>query len=89
MNFKTLRKQLLPPALVASWQQRGDFQGYFGGGMGLDYIHVNTSLPRRWDIPYQLIESPRVCETGATLWTGDEQIHFYSFLPKDLPVDIF
>jgi putative methyltransferase (TIGR04325 family) len=60
----------------------------FGGGMGADYVHVTAGLPRHWDIAYHLVESPRVCETGAALWTGDARIHFYSFLPPDLQVDI-
>ena len=162
MNFKILLKQLLPPALVTIWQQRGLSLGYywkgvysqlrqvpssgpgfasdqwitlirnstertqaaaknygtipwfvvgdrallpllaatigtyqervsildFGGGMGLDYINVNTSLPHHWDISYYLVESPRVCETGAALWTGDERVHFHSTLPQILQVDI-
>ena len=60
----------------------------FGGGMGLDYANITACLPRRWNIGYHLVESPRVCEAGATLWTGDERVQFHPTLPPNLQVDI-
>jgi putative methyltransferase (TIGR04325 family) len=60
----------------------------FGGSMGIGFISVSTSLPGHWDISYHLVESQRVCETGETLWSGDDRIFFHSSLPKNLQVDI-
>lgn len=60
----------------------------FGGGMGVDFIHTCAGLPSHWQISYNLVESPRVCETGAALWTDDPRIQFHPTLPRNLPVDI-
>ena len=61
----------------------------FGGGMGIEYIHLTRSLPKDRALRYFVVEGQRVCEAGSKLFAGDSHIQFCASLPKDLPqVDI-
>lgn len=61
----------------------------FGGGMGVDYIHLISSIPNNILINYHIVENSSVCEAGARLFENDPKIHFYPSVPTDLTtVDI-
>jgi putative methyltransferase (TIGR04325 family) len=61
----------------------------FGGGMGIQYIHLTRSLPEVHVLQYHVVEGQRVCEPGSKLFAGNSRVHFCASLPKDLPqVDI-
>jgi putative methyltransferase (TIGR04325 family) len=56
----------------------------FGGGMGIEYIHLPRSLPEDHLFKYYVVEGQGICETGSKLFAGDSRIQFYATLPKDL-----
>jgi putative methyltransferase (TIGR04325 family) len=53
----------------------------FGGGMGIAYVHLMSSLVNCRSIDYHVIEREGICEGGARLFEHDERIHFYPELP--------
>ena len=61
----------------------------FGGGMGVDYIHLVNSVVHAKDVDYHIVENRSVCEAGSRLFENDSRIHFYPALPTGLAkVDI-
>jgi putative methyltransferase (TIGR04325 family) len=56
----------------------------FGGGMGIAYVHLLSSLVNCGSIDYHIVESEGVCERGARLFEHDERIHFSAQLPVGL-----
>jgi len=61
----------------------------FGGGMGVDYIHLANSIPTAKNIYYHIVENRLMCEAGSDLFKNDSHIRFYPTLPAPLPkVDI-
>jgi putative methyltransferase (TIGR04325 family) len=57
----------------------------FGGGMGIAYIHLISSLVNCDSIDYHVVEREGICEGGARLFEDDKRIHFYPELPTELP----
>ena len=61
----------------------------FGGGMGVDYIHLISSVPHAKHIDYHIVENRSVCEAGSRLFENGSRVHFYPSLPTGLAkVDI-
>lgn len=61
----------------------------FGGGMGVDYIHLVNGVVHAKDVDYHIVENRSVCESGSRLFENDSHIHFYPSLPTNLDkVDI-
>ena len=59
----------------------------FGGGMGVTYLYVISSLVECDSIDYHIVETESICEAGARLFETDGRIHFHTRLPDDLLVD--
>jgi putative methyltransferase (TIGR04325 family) len=57
----------------------------FGGGMGIGYVHLMTSLVKCWSITYHVVESAAICEAGAQLFENDKNIKFLTEIPPFLP----
>lgn len=57
----------------------------FGGGMGVAYVHLVSSVPSCGVIDYHIVEHEAVCEAGARLFESDPRVHFHASLPDDLP----
>lgn len=57
----------------------------FGGGMGIAYVHIVSSLVNCRSVTYHVIEREGVCEAAARLFEKDKNIHFLSKIPSDLP----
>jgi putative methyltransferase (TIGR04325 family) len=61
----------------------------FGGGLGVAYLHLLSSLVDGQNVDYWIIETPQICEVGRQLFAHDGRIHFTSSLPDKLSdVDI-
>jgi putative methyltransferase (TIGR04325 family) len=61
----------------------------FGGGMGIEYLHVVRSLPQGRPLQYYVVEKQSICEAASKLFAGDSRIHFCDSLPESLQhVDI-
>jgi putative methyltransferase (TIGR04325 family) len=61
----------------------------FGGGLGETYLDLRKALSAGHSIEYHVIETPRMCEQGNSLFADDSQIRFHSALPAELPsVDV-
>lgn len=56
----------------------------FGGGMGIAYIHLISSLVNCRSIDYHIVEREGICEGGARLFEDDKRIHFYPAIPAGL-----
>lgn len=59
----------------------------FGGGMGVTYIHLISSLPN-CAVSYYVVEREGIARGGAELFAGDARIHFLSELPAGSDFDI-
>lgn len=57
----------------------------FGGGMGVDYISLVSSLMECDGIEYHMVETGAMVEGGAQLFAGDLRIRFHRSLPSGLP----
>jgi putative methyltransferase (TIGR04325 family) len=57
----------------------------FGGGMGIAYVHIVSSLVNCPSVTYHVIEREGVCEAAARLFENDKNIHFLSKIPSELP----
>lgn len=60
----------------------------FGGGMGVTYLHVISSLVECDSIEYHIVETKRTCEAGARLFENDGRVHFHTMLPDVSEVDV-
>lgn len=77
------------PMLVSTFQRDEVRILDFGGGMGVDYIHLTSSVPDLKHIDYHIVENSSMCKLGSHLFEDDPQVHFHSSLPTDLAtVDI-
>jgi len=57
----------------------------FGGGMGIAYIHLRSSVVGDGDaVDYHIVENAVVCKLGARLFGGERCIHFHSALTPEL-----
>ena len=59
----------------------------FGGGMGVTYIHLISSLPN-CAVSYHVVEREGIARGGAELFADDARIHFSSELPAQSDFDI-
>ena len=57
----------------------------FGGGMGVGFIHLVSSLRRPCEVEYHVVETPAMCDGGRDLFRADPRIRFHSELPARLP----
>jgi putative methyltransferase (TIGR04325 family) len=53
----------------------------FGGGLGFGFVPLSSALPRSARIDYHVVETPRVCEEGRTLFSDEPRVHFYDAIP--------
>ena len=61
----------------------------FGGGMGVDYIHVLSGVTDSIQVDYHIVENSIVCFHGRDLFSQNTHLHFHDALPADLDrVDI-
>ena len=61
----------------------------FGGGVGISYVHLLSSLVECPVIDYHIVELEWACQAGSRLFKHDGRIHFHRSLPSDLTeVDI-
>lgn len=83
----TTGERFFLPLLVAMMSHSYDQVSIldFGGGLGIDYIHMKKAvLAEKLDIQYHIVENPSVCKAGSLLFENDSHIHFYVSLPTDL-----
>lgn len=84
-------RHMLLPFLVASFrpERRGVTVLDVGGGMGIDYLHLRSSIRAGADVEYHIVESARICEGGSRLFAEDPRVHFHVSLPQGVDrVDI-
>ena len=60
----------------------------FGGGMGVTYIHLTSSVPNCNGLSYHVVEREGIARGGAELFAGDDRIHFLNELPAEGDFDI-
>jgi putative methyltransferase (TIGR04325 family) len=61
----------------------------FGGGLGIDFIHLVSSVSGAKHIEYHVVEGRSMCELGSNLFFDEPRVHFHTGLPTDLKkVDI-
>jgi putative methyltransferase (TIGR04325 family) len=61
----------------------------FGGGMGVDYIHLLSGVTNSCRVDYRIVENSIVCFHGRDLFSQNTHLHFHDALPADLDrVDI-
>ncbi|MDP9292691.1 MAG: methyltransferase, TIGR04325 family, partial [Verrucomicrobiota bacterium] len=56
----------------------------FGGGMGIAYVQLVSSLINCRSITYHVVEREGVCEAGGRLFEKDKNIHFSAEIPAHL-----
>jgi len=56
----------------------------FGGGLGLDYLHLVASLGAACAVDYHIVETPEICREAGGLYPGDAAVRFHTALPADL-----
>ena len=56
----------------------------FGGGMGVTYLHLKSSINSTINLDYHVVEQKEMCEEGKNIFISDSSIHFHSELPADL-----
>ncbi|HZE73238.1 MAG TPA: methyltransferase, TIGR04325 family [Pyrinomonadaceae bacterium] len=56
----------------------------FGGGMGITYVHLMSSLVNCRSLNYHVIERAGICKEGAALFETDDRIHFWTEVPENL-----
>ncbi len=57
----------------------------FGGGMGIAYSQLASSLVNCRSITYHVVEREAVCEAGARLFENDKNINFLPQIPSVSP----
>jgi putative methyltransferase (TIGR04325 family) len=60
----------------------------WGGGAGVEYIHLMNGLPDNKQIKYTVLELETVCREASALFSADKQISFVSALPPGKKFDI-
>jgi putative methyltransferase (TIGR04325 family) len=56
----------------------------FGGGMGVGYAQLLSSLNDAIDIEYHVLDNPESCAIGTDLFRHDARIRFHHTLPEQL-----
>jgi len=54
----------------------------FGGGLGVGYVHVLSSLGKHSAFSYHIVELEWACRAGSSLFPDDARIHFHASLPE-------
>lgn len=57
----------------------------FGGGVGLNYVHLLRALGENSTLDYHIDELDWACDAGPLLFPKDDRIHFHRTLPETLP----
>lgn len=57
----------------------------FGGGAGVTYVHLISSLVNCRSVDYHIVERAGVCREGEKLFEHDSGISFHSQVPTELP----
>lgn len=61
----------------------------YGGGPGISFVHLTSSLAKAVNIDYHVVELEWACEAGRRLFSDDARIQFHAALPETLPdIDI-
>lgn len=56
----------------------------FGGGAGIAYVHLLSSIINKSIIDYHIVENQKLTKMGSELFKDDKRIHFYTALPDDI-----
>jgi len=54
----------------------------FGGGMGITYVHLQSSLVNCRSLNYHVIERAGICKEGAALFGNGRPDHFWTEVPE-------
>ena len=57
----------------------------FGGGVGINYVHLRSALPDTSALEYHVVELEWACRAGPQLFPDDGHIHFHRTLPETMP----
>jgi putative methyltransferase (TIGR04325 family) len=81
---------LLPLLVSAICEEKSTLRVLdFGGGMGIAYVHLVSSVVNWRRIDYHIVENNAMCDAGKQLFANDAHMHFHSTLPANLSdVDI-
>jgi putative methyltransferase (TIGR04325 family) len=61
----------------------------FGGGLGVAYIHLVSSIAKCCTVDYHIVEIKKMCEVrGGVLFKNDDRIQFHTSLPDLSEIDI-
>lgn len=84
------QRQLLALLAAVASSERGAVHILdFGGGMGISYVDVRSTVEREIDIHYTIVETERVCVVGRELHSANDRVAFHPRLPSSLEaVDI-
>ncbi len=55
----------------------------FGGGLGITYIQVISSLVNNENIEYHIVENEKICKEAERIFRDDEKVHFHTSLPNN------
>jgi putative methyltransferase (TIGR04325 family) len=53
----------------------------FGGGAGVDYLHLRIAASGLTNYEYHVVESEKICEKGRLIHGSDSRITFHTSLP--------
>jgi len=56
----------------------------FGGGLGLGYVHLLSSLGRHSALVYHIVELEWACRAGSSLFPDDARVQFHASLPEGI-----
>jgi putative methyltransferase (TIGR04325 family) len=59
-----------------------------GGGLGLDYLHLLTTVVPTPTLEYHIVEIPSAVREGERLYEHDDQLRFHSSIPQIEDLDI-
>ena len=60
----------------------------FGGALGTSYVQLRLMLRAGQPIEFVVVENPRLCERGASMYAGDRAIVFRTDIPAGRHFDI-
>jgi len=76
-------------AVVCAWNGGRVRIVDFGGGTGVDFVHLINVLPPGAEVQYHIVELAAECAAGRRLFPDDRRLCFHEDIPRDLPaVDI-
>lgn len=88
--FDVKGEHALLPLLVAVLQKKQEKLKVldWGGGAGVEYIHLMNSLGKNKQIAYTVVEWENVCREALGIYQGDERIRFLPEIPGTEKFDV-